>query len=228
MFAFYEFVRGPLALIAFLVFIAGMAYQVYNFIKLTRDVRPIWPAPQAKAQTPGSVEKSEQDYQIPRLALLRSTILGVNPFMTLMTTIFHVCLIITPVFLLAHNVLLEDSWGISLPSLSEGTADVMTVILMLCALYFLLRRIFVRKVRSITNTYDYVVLFVAVAPFLTGFLAYHQFLAYKPMLILHILLGELMLVLIPFTKLFHIVFFFTNRFFVRNEFSLARGIRIWR
>ena len=228
MYAFYEFVRGPLALIAFLVFLAGMAYQIYQFIKLTREVSPSRHTPQSKEKGKAAARKAPPEYQIPRLALLKSTILGVNPFMTVMTTIFHVCLIITPIFLLAHNVLLEDSWGFSLPSLSEGTADIMTIILMLCALYFLYRRIFVPKVRAITNAYDYFVLFVAVAPFLTGFLAYHQILAYKPMLIIHILFGELMLVLIPFTKLFHIVFFFTNRFFMRSEYSLARGIRTWR
>ena len=68
---------------------------------------------------------------------------------------------------------------------------------------------------------------IAALPFLTGFLAYHQWFTYKTVITLHALTGELMLIAIPFTKLSHMVFFFFVRGFVASEHSVARGDRVW-
>ena len=61
------------------------------------------------------------------------------------------------------------------------------------------------------------------APFLTGFCAYHQLGNYDAWLIAHILSGELMLVAIPLTKLSHFVLFFCSRIQIGMDFGIKRG-----
>ena len=60
---------------------------------------------------------------------------------------------------------------------------------------------------------------VTLAPFVTGYLAYHQYFDYDTVLILHIFFGELMLVVIPFTKLSHFLMFFFSRGITGMEFG---------
>lgn len=221
----YEFVRGPLASISFVVFVLGVVYQVVKFFQLTEPVQPgaLFSVPSKKKR-----EQQGPPPEIRQRAKMQGNVWGMNPGMTVITSVFHVCLFIAPLFLLAHNLLIEESWGIRPPSFPEAFTDVVTVIIMGFGLFFLYRRIFLPRVRAITSLYDYFIFFVVFAPFVTGFVAYHQLFAYKPMLIAHILTGELMLVCIPFTKLVHMIYFFLNRFFIGSEYSFGRGSRAWR
>jgi hypothetical protein len=47
------------------------------------------------------------------------------------------------------------------------------------------------------------------------------------MLILHILTAEVLLVIIPFSKLGHIILFFFTRAFIGFEMGARRGARTW-
>ncbi|MGD9217629.1 MAG: hypothetical protein PVJ84_22650, partial [Desulfobacteraceae bacterium] len=87
----------------------------------------------------------------------------------------------------------------------------------------LLRRIALPQVRILTKPYDLLVLAIAMAPFLTGFLAHMQVGNYNLWLILHILSGEIMLVAIPFTKLSHFLLFFLSRAQLGMDFGIKRG-----
>jgi nitrate reductase gamma subunit len=216
----YDFVRGPLLWVAFIVFFGGLVYQVIQFFALTRRKDPVF----APSNSEG--EESVRTYR-DWLDLLRNTILGTHPVMTIVTSVFHVCLFIAPIFLLAHGILFYESWGIDVWSFSESTTDVLTVIFLICGVFFILRRIVVRQVRAITTAYDYIFLIIAIAPFLSGYMAYHQWFDYRTMLIAHILAGELMLIVIPFTKLGHMLFFFLYRFLIGSEYSFGQGTRTW-
>jgi nitrate reductase gamma subunit len=116
---------------------------------------------------------------------------------------------------------------LSLFSLPESFSDVLTLVVLICGAYFLGRRLFLARVRAITAAYDYLILLIAIAPFLTGYFAYHQWFDYDAVMTLHILAGEVMLITIPFTKLGHMLFFFLYRFFIGNEYSFVPGSRIW-
>jgi nitrate reductase gamma subunit len=147
--------------------------------------------------------------------------------MAIVSFLFHLCLFAVPVFTLAHNLLLRESWGISFFSLPDRLIDTLTVIVLLGALFFLVRRLVVPRVRAVSTLNDHLVLFITAAPFLTGLMAYHQWGDYRTIVTLHILAGELMLIAIPFTKLGHMVFFFFARIFLGSEFSFWRGNRTW-
>ncbi|GAB6094444.1 hypothetical protein JCM14469_06960 [Desulfatiferula olefinivorans] len=218
----YDFIRGPLVWISFIVFFLGLIYQVFSLVSMTekKDHAVYNPRPRKKIAPFSTAEF---------LMKVKLSIAGVNPVMLIVTTVFHICLITAPLFLLAHNLLLKDAIGVSLFSFSESFTDVLTIILMACGLFFLYRRLFVARVRAITTFYDYVILFLAVAPFVTGYLAYHQVFPdhYRLVVALHILSGELMLMAVPFTKFIHMVFFFVFRFTVESEYCLGKGNRTW-
>ena len=105
--------------------------------------------------------------------------------------------------------------------------DAMTIVVLACALFFLFRRLAVPRVRAVSARSDYLVLLLAAAPFLTGFMAYRQWFDYRTVIIIHMLAGELLLIAIPFTKLVHMIFFLFARLFMTGEFNVWGGSRTW-
>ncbi len=219
-----DFIQGPLVSIAFIVFILGILFQGIQFFRLTRKKE--WGRlPLAYEVKP---EKKTAGKMIATcLTALNGTFWKTDPVLTLVTSVFHLLLIITPLFLLGHNILLDQSCGWSLFSLPESLSDGLTLIVLLCGAYFLWRRLFLARVRAITTIYDYIILIIAIAPFMTGVFAYRQWFHYETVMLLHILSGEIMLIAIPFTKLGHMLFFFLYRFFIGGEYSFCRGSRTW-
>lgn len=215
----YEFVTGPLAWVAFGIFFFGIIYRIVMYIRgldwqLDRVAYTAYPGAGMK----GAV-KSVFFWLVP----FGSRSFRVNPGFTVFFFLFHLGLIIVPVFLLAHNVLLEERLGFRLFSISNTTADVLTILMLGAALFLVLRRIALSEVRILTTWYDYLVLLITVAPFLTGFIASHTHANYHFWLIAHILTGEIMLVAIPFTKLSHFVLFFMSRAQLGMDFGIKRG-----
>lgn len=145
------------------------------------------------------------------------------PFFTVIVFVFHVGLLVTPVFLESHVILLREWFGVSYWTISQPVADVLTIGVMVAAFFIVIRRIALPQVRILTTWYDYTVLAIAVAPFLTGFLAAHHIGNYDFWLLAHILTGEIMLVAIPFTKLSHFVLFFMSRAQIGMDYGIKRG-----
>jgi nitrate reductase gamma subunit len=150
-----------------------------------------------------------------------------QPVFTFVVFVFHITLLAVPLFLNAHNILWDESWGISLWSLPDTLSDLMTVILLVSIIFLVVRRLVRSEVRILTEAWDFVLLALTALPFLTGFLAYHQFGPYELMMILHLLTAEIILILIPFTKLAHMILFFFTRAFIGFEMGGRRGARSW-
>jgi nitrate reductase gamma subunit len=217
-----DFIRGQLISIALIIFILGLIFQLIQFFKLTRKKEWVYPPLEIKSE-----KKSAGQWISSCFDSLNGTLWKTDPLVTIVTSVFHVFLIGVPIFLLGHNLLLDQSWGLRLWSLPESMTDVLTLVVLICLAFFLARRLFLARVRAITTLYDYVILLIAVAPFLTGYFAYHQWFHYETVMTIHILAGEVMLITIPFTKLGHMLFFFLYRFFIGNEYSFAKGARAW-
>ena len=123
----YDFVRGPLVWVAFIVFFGGIALQVFRFFALTRKKDPVYLPPSLHRSEP-SPTTSKTHW----LEVLGTTILGTHPVMTIVTYLFHICLFMIPIFLLAHSILFDESWGLSTWTFSELTTNILTG--MLCLL----------------------------------------------------------------------------------------------
>jgi nitrate reductase gamma subunit len=150
-----------------------------------------------------------------------------HPVLTIVAFAFHICLIVTPIFLLAHVTLVEESWNLSWWTLPEGMAEIMTLIVIAACVFFLVRRLVNPEVKYVTSASDYILLAIVAAPFITGFLVYYQWFGYQTLLILHILSGEVMLVAIPFTRLSHMLFAPLTRAYMGSEFGGVRHARDW-
>lgn len=220
----YNFIEGPLVSLAFIIFFGGLIYQWLQFLKLTRKKDLILP-PYAIIER--RVEKTTGQRIVDILASFKGTLWKTDPLMMVVTSVFHVCLILTPIFASGHGMLLNQSWGFNFWSFPESFTDVLTIAVLICVVFFMMRRLFLVRVRAITSPYDYFVLLIAAVPFITGFLAYHKWFDYRITMTLHILSGEVMLVAIPFTKLGHMLFFFLYRFLVGGEYSFTWGGRVW-
>jgi nitrate reductase gamma subunit len=146
-----------------------------------------------------------------------------QPFMTILFFGFHIGAILLPLFLIAHNLFLKEVAGFSLFSLNQHIADILTWVTIICGLLIILRRIALPEVRILTTNYDYLILFISLAPFVTGLIARYELGNYSFWLTLHIFFGEILLIAIPFTKLSHIVMFFASRAQIGMDFGIKRG-----
>ena len=143
-----------------------------------------------------------------------------RPLFTIVSFAFHACLLVTPLFVMGHAVLLEQSWGVSWWSLPPLVADVMTLVVVAGGVFFLLRRIAAPQVRYVSHLSDFLLVLLVISPFLTGFIAHQQWLPARGATSLHIASGVLWLIAIPFTRLAHMFWFvFTPRLY---------GQRVWR
>lgn len=219
MYTVYSFVTGPLAWIAFTVFIAGSIIRFAMLYSLAR-------------------KKDGMVFQYMNFKFaLRSIVHWIIPFgsrnmrrhpaMTIVTFIFHICLILVPIFLFAHIVLWHESFNIDWIALPNAAADVMTLLVVGSCIFFGARRIMLDEVKYLTTWMDFAILIVVAAPFITGFWVYHQWAGSATMTIVHIVSGELMLVIIPFTKLFHMFLFPFTRGYIGSEFGAVRKAKDW-
>ena len=215
----YQFVSGPLAWSAFIIFIGGCLFRLINLLVLVhRKERFIYSYMSLKYglrsilrwSTPFATENMRR-----------------HPGMTIVAFAFHICLLVTPLFLLAHVILIEEAWNVSWWTLPDGLADAMTLIVIAGCIFFFIRRLINPEVQYVSSASDFVLLVIVAAPFLTGFLAYYQWFGYKFLVILHILSGEIMLVTIPFTRLSHMITAPLTRAYMGSEFGGVRHAQDW-
>ena len=219
MHAFYQFITGPMAWASFALFFAGCLYRLVSMIRLAnRTEKFIFSYLSLKYGF-----RSILHWLIP----FGTESWRQHPWLTIVTFAFHSCLIITPLFLLSHIVLWEERWNIRWWALPDTLADVMTFIVIMSCIFFLVRRRVSPEVRFVTDPSDYFILAIVIAPFLTGFLAYHQWFAYRFFVLFHILSGEIMLAVIPFTRLSHMVFSPLTRIYMGSEFGGIRHAKDW-
>jgi nitrate reductase gamma subunit len=215
----YQFVSGPLAWLAFTVFIVGSLYRLLHMIVLVyQKEKFIFSFMSWKYSL-----RSIFHWIIP----FASVNMRKHPVLTLVTFTFHICLFIAPVFLLSHAVIWDESWNLHLWTLPDPVSDAMTLAVIGCCVFFGVRRIKEPEVRYLTFASDYGILGMVAAPFVTGFIAYHQWIDYPVSMILHILSGEILLMAIPFTRLSHMLFSPFTRAYMGSEFGNVRHARDW-
>jgi len=190
---FTSFAEGPLLWFTFLLFLAGSVGRTSIFLyTIIRN---------------GCRRNLEFPGIIPTLgrALLPFHKAFLNkPVYTTLRYLFHVCLIVVPIWFSGHIGLWEESrfeW--SWTPLSDEWVDWMTLILLGLAACFLLRHIISPDIRSGASLSDYILIIITATPFLTGYFLTHDSLDAIPflgenMLTIHILSGEAMLLIAVF------------------------------
>lgn len=118
--------------------------------------------------------------------------------------VFHIGLFIVVFLFAPHIKLIESLIGVSWPGLPSQFVDLVAVVTIAALVLVLFDRIN-RPVKRYLSTFgDWFTWLLTLLPVLTGWMAVqHLLLPYTTMLALHILSAELLLVFLPFTKLFH-------------------------
>jgi nitrate reductase gamma subunit len=150
-----------------------------------------------------------------------------QPAMTVTAFIFHICLFVVPILLSAHVILFKESWDISWWWLPDAVSEFMTWMVIGCCLFFMGRRVMLPQVRYLTSVSDFLVLAAVAVPFISGLWAYHQWIAWQSVMLIHMASGEILLMLIPFTKLSHMLFFPFTRGYIGSEFGGVRHAKDW-
>ena len=219
MHSLYNFVSGPLVWLAFIIFICGCLYRLITLIVLVHKKEKFIYSYMSWKYSLRSIVRWSTPFATENMRR--------HPAVTIVAFVFHICLILTPIFLLAHVTLVDESWDLSWWTLPDTLAAIMTLMVIAACVFFLVRRLVSPEVQYVTSASDYILLAIVAAPFITGILVYYQLFAYQILLILHILSGEIMLVAIPFTRLSHMLFAPLTRAYMGSEFGGVRHARDW-
>lgn len=215
----YNFLSGPGLAISLLIFFGGMIFRlVWYFRGLDWKLERVAYRPWMKEGMKGGV------HSIFKWLLPYGTVgWRAQPFFALCFFMLHFGAVLIPFFLLGHNVVLEERFGFSFPTIPQGLADVLAVATIIGIIFIVLRRIALTEVRILTTKYDYFILALVFVPFVTGFVARMHWGSYDFWLLVHIISGEVMLILAPFTKLSHMALYFGSRWQIGADYSIKRG-----
>jgi nitrate reductase gamma subunit len=196
-----ELAQGPLFTATLIIMLLGLSrhviLQVTNLI--LRKGRRLGNVPWH------SVFEDTLTWALPVKHLIAGTVI-----FSIVSFLFHIGVIIVPLFLADHVLLWEGFFGIGLPSIGKGLADSLTLLTISCVFVLLSLRIFMGRLRTMSRWSDYILLVMVGLPFLTGFLASHPNvnpLPWKLVMLIHLLSADALLLVIPFSKLAHIVLF---------------------
>jgi len=216
----HEFLTGPMAWIAFSIFIGGSLHSLARmFLLIHKKERHIYSYMSLKYSL-----RSILRWSLP----FGTRNMRMHPGMTIATFAFHFCVMAGPVFIASHVVMWEEEWNINFfYVIPDYIGEVMAAIVIVSSLFFVWRRLFLKEVKFVTSASDFVILAIVAAPFITGFLAWRQWGNYPILLLSHILSGEILLMCIPFTRLSHMLFAPFLRAHTGSEFGGVRHAKDW-
>jgi nitrate reductase gamma subunit len=156
------------------------------------------------------------DKNIPYRKILTATLawlfpltkLGNRLIFGLTSILFHVSVILVPLFLAGHAVLWKRGTGINWPSIPNLAADVLTVAGIATAVLLVVQRATARPTRALSRAQDYLIPLYILIPFVSGFLVRHPGVnpfSYEPTLLVHVMSANILFILVPLTKLSHMV-----------------------
>ena len=199
--ALLNFAKGPLFRLSFAIMVLGLLrlliLTVYNLIR---------------------AHMKAGDKTLPYKYIINRTIgwmfpikriIVTRPLYSIVSVLFHIGLIITPIFLYAHINLWTESLGISWPALGRTMADILTIITVFAAIILFIGRLSYKGSSFLSRPQDYWWPLLLAVPFITGYIAVNWShlapRAYQIVMLFHFISADLIFLLIPFTKAAHCV-----------------------
>jgi len=191
--------RGPFFRVALTICVLGLAYRL---LTTTWQIRTAYTRAGDKRLDNQAIFKATLQWLLPvRLFRLR-------PLYGLASAAFHAGIILVPLFYVGHVTLWQRSLPLAWPTLGPLLSDILTIVAAVGLGLILLTRLFDTASRDLTRREDVSILLVLLALMLSGYWAAHPASSpFNPrgMLLVHILLGDLALILTPTTKIVHCV-----------------------
>jgi nitrate reductase gamma subunit len=197
--AWLEWARGPAFIFSFTFMVLGLARHVLlTAAEMYRTLRRAGDPSLAYSK----LARATLEWLVP-VGKIRSEALY-----SVTSILFHIAILIVPVFLAGHIALWTRGLGLSWPAIPSEVADVLAIVAVVTAVALLVQRVSARATRSLSRFQDYALPPLIAVPFVTGFLAMHPAtnpFAYEAVLFVHVMSANLIFVLIPTTKLSHAV-----------------------
>ncbi|MGC8595763.1 MAG: hypothetical protein ACP5MI_09190 [Candidatus Kryptoniota bacterium] len=195
-----DFARGPLFRLCFTIMLLGLLrvlfiefWGIYKAYRRACDRKIPWRL----------VVSRTTEWLFPVRKLVRDT-----DIYSVLSILFHIGLIGAPLFLFAHITLLKNSTGISWASLPFRWEFWLTLCTIILSFALLVLRLARKSTRHLSRPEDYFWLILLLFPFITGFICANMDISaslYQILMAIHILSGDLIFLLIPFTKITHCV-----------------------
>jgi nitrate reductase gamma subunit len=197
--AWIEWARGPL-------FWAALTFMVLGLLR--HALISLWEIARAFRRA--------GDRDIPYRQVARTTInwlvpvksMGDRVILSLTSIVFHISILLVPIFLAGHIALWRRGTGLSWPALPNAVADVLTYIAIITAVLLVMQRTLARASRSLSRFQDYAIPLVIAVPFVSGLFVMHPEWSPVPFataMLVHALSADLVLILVPLTKISHCV-----------------------
>jgi nitrate reductase gamma subunit len=215
----YSVATGPLLYLSFLLFLGGLLIQIVLLVRETyTKERFMFSFLSAK-----SAILSLSHWISP----FGARVMRRNKAFTLVSFGFHLGLVGVPVFLFEHIMLVYEGWGLYWPALPRFLADGASVLVIAACVFFLIRRSRTPDLLFISTPLDFVIPVLVMVPFATGLWASYKLPGFTALHIVHILSGEVLISVIPFTRISHMVFGFFTRVYTSSEFGGTRAAKDW-
>jgi nitrate reductase gamma subunit len=195
-----QFGRGPLFAAAFALMVLGVArILLLTVVGIVEAYRRSWD----RIINWKEVARQSVHWMVPVARLWRT-----RPVYSTLSLLFHAGLLLVPLFAAAHVLLWRRSVGFAWKAMPQGITDGLTLVALVAGAALLLGRVGSSAARSISRPQEYFWLLLLLVPFATGFACSHAALspkAYQRLMLLHVYAADLIMALIPFTKIAHCV-----------------------
>ena len=161
-----------------------------------------------------------------RYAVPLSTATEARGAFSVVSVVFHVAIILTPLLLGSHVLLWQRGLGFGWPTIANWLADLLTLFAVVGGLTLFVMRLASPDARGISRTQDYLLPLLVVLPFLSGFLVMHPSVSpfeHHSAMFVHVMSGNLVLALLPFSKLGHAALFPVARLVSELAWHLEPG-----
>jgi nitrate reductase gamma subunit len=212
---FLLWVKGPMFEWAIAIFALGLLVRLAEIFILGR--KPNYAEPRAGEWGPGMRTVFTRSFADPG-TFQRA------PFNVLVGWIWHLGFLIALLLFIPHLELIKSILGFAWPGLPNPFVDLVTAVTLVALVATLIHRLRNPVKRRISTAEDYLVWAITFLVVLSGYVAYHRMINPYPLALgLHILMAEVFLILLPFTKLTHIFTAFIARWYNGASFG-RRGV----
>ncbi len=214
-----NFAEGPLFRLSFGIMVLGLIRMIVLSLMNGFEARRL---AKDKAIPTQYVNKLTFGFLFPIRAF------RVKPFYSIFSIAFHIGLIATPLLLFDHALLFKNSINISWLGITLGKdiADWLTILTVLTGIALLLYRIAGSASRALSRKQDYLWPVLLIIPFVTGFICANYSIspdAYIGFMLAHVLSGELIFILLPFSKIAHCVLMPIGQWIVARSWKFIPG-----
>ena len=198
--AWIDFARGPLFRLCFALMVLGL---LRIFLVTLLGVKEAYQRNSDKIVSWKEIRRQTLGWLFPVGRLWRQ-----RPIYSVISFVFHIGMIVTPFFLASHILLWRNAVGFGWPALPQTVANWLALLVLFTGTGIFLGRVLPSAARKLSKLQDFLWPLLIMTPFATGYIASNAVISprtYQEMMVIHIYAGDLILLMIPFTKLAHCV-----------------------